>query len=230
MQHYYTKRIYVRTLPGIFPLASVLMLVLILTACSDKPKDKFPSEPYTEIENNFSTSSQNTTQEQHQDSLLEENRQSNGISFTLSDQNGITHTIIPEEDNRVQFKDIPQSIVLVNFFSTWSIPCQGEAPYLSDLQKKYDKELFVMGVLLHPDNHLQELETFMQKNQVSYFISSSSENDAFAKVLLKPLQLPDMLPIPLTVIYKDGDYYRHYEGAVPVEMIEHDIKVLLEKH
>jgi thiol-disulfide isomerase/thioredoxin len=206
------------------------MILFLLTGCSDKPDEKFPSEPYTEEESNFSVPSQNTTQEQHSNTILQTGEESNGTSFALADHDGITHTVTIENDHKLQFKDISPAIVIVNIFSTWSLPCQGEAPYLSDLQKKYEKELFVMGVLLHPDDHLQELETFVQKNHVSYFVSSSSENDAFTKALLQPLHLPDTLPIPLTVIYKDGSYYRHYEGAVPIEMIEHDIKVLLDKN
>ena len=30
-------------------------------------------------------------------------------------------------------------------------------------------------------------------------------------------------PIPLLVLLKDGEYYRHYVGAVPEEMIESDL-------
>jgi len=38
------------------------------------------------------------------------------------------------------------------------------------------------------------------------------------------LELPENFSIPLTVMYLNGEYFTHYEGSVPVEMIEYDIQ------
>jgi thiol-disulfide isomerase/thioredoxin len=113
---------------------------------------------------------------------------------------------------------------MVNLFATWCPPCIGEIPYLNDLQKKYEKELLVVGILTHDDIIQDELETFMAKNQINYFISNGTENDAFATLLASTLDLPKNFSIPLTVIYVEGKYFTHYEGSVPVEMIEYDIQ------
>ena len=43
-------------------------------------------------------------------------------------------------------------------------------------------------------------------------------------LLASTLDLPKNFPIPLTVIYVEGKYFTHYEGSVPVEMIEYDIQ------
>ncbi len=152
--------------------------------------------------------------------------QPKGKPFTLTNQHGVTHTVLQQEQNLL-FEDIKKPIVILHFFSTWSQPCRGEAPYLSDLQVKYNKDVAVLGILLHPDDYLQELDSFVEKNQLAYFISSGSQNDAFAKAVTKQLSLPEMLPIPLTVIYHNDRYYKHYEGVVPVEMLVHDIDTLL---
>ena len=149
-----------------------------------------------------------------------------GKQFTLTDHNGITHTVMFDKQ-QLLLQDIAKPIVILHFFSTWSQPCQGEAPYLSDLQNKYKKRVSILGILLHPDNYLQELDNFIKKDHLAYFISSGSQNDAFAKAVTKQLSLPEMLPIPLTVIYHNGQYYKHYEGVVPVEMLVHDIDTLL---
>lgn len=148
-------------------------------------------------------------------------------TFTLQDQNGTTHSI-SVDNGQLFFRDISQPVVIMYFFSTWSQPCKGKAPYLADLQQHFPKELFVTGILLHPHDHLAELETFRAKNRADFFISSSSENDRFATAVLEHLHLSDRLTVPLTVIYHGGHYVRHYEGAVPIEMIEHDIKRLLD--
>ena len=74
------------------------------------------------------------------------------------------------------------------------------------------------------DNTLKE---FISKNHANYFISNSKQNDAFFSKVIKELHLSEDVSLPLTVIYKDGDYYTHYEGAVPVEMIDHDIRQII---
>jgi len=50
------------------------------------------------------------------------------------------------------------------------------------------------------------------------------ENDTFAVELLKELNIAERFQLPLTILYKNDKYYTHYEGAVPIEMIEHDLK------
>ena len=127
-------------------------------------------------------------------------------------------------DQKVIFQNIVKPIVIVNLFATWCPPCIGEIAYLNDLQKKHQKELFVVGILTH-DNIVQAaLETFMAKNQVNYFISNSTHNDMFANLLASTLHLPKNFSIPLTVMYVEGEYFTHYEGTVTVEMIEYDIQ------
>ena len=64
----------------------------------------------------------------------------------------------------------------------------------------------------------------MAQQQINYFISNTKENDTFAMRLADQLQLDENFSIPLTVIYLNGEYFTHYEGAVPVEMIEYDIQ------
>ena len=125
---------------------------------------------------------------------------------------------------KVIFQNTTQPIVMVNLFATWCPPCIGEIPYLNDLQKKYEKELLVVGVLTHDSIVKTELETFMAKQQINYFISNGTDNDAFANLLAATLGLPKNFPIPLTVMYVEDKYFTHYEGAVPVEMIEYDIQ------
>ncbi len=147
-------------------------------------------------------------------------------TFTLSDiqQNKHTLTLI---DQKMTFHDIDQSIVVINFFSTWCSPCRAEIPYLSDLQKKYKKKVFIAGILINDEQSDDTLKQFMSKYHANYFISNSKQNNAFANKIVKELQLPENFSIPLTVIYKDGNYYTHYEGAVPVEMIDHDIQEII---
>jgi thiol-disulfide isomerase/thioredoxin len=144
-------------------------------------------------------------------------------TFTLSDIQQNKHTLTVS-NQKMAFHNVDQSIVIINFFSTWCSPCRAEIPYLSDLQKKYKKKVFIAGILVNDEQSDDTLKQFMSKYQANYFISNSKQNDIFASKVVKELQLPENFSIPLTVIYKDGNYYTHYEGAVPVEMIDHDIQ------
>lgn len=143
--------------------------------------------------------------------------------FTLINTKVKSHTVAIS-GQKVIFQENTQPIVLVNLFATWCPPCIGEIPYLNDLQKKYKEDLFVVGVLTHDSIMQDALDTFMAKNQINYFISNGTSNDAFANLLAMTLNLPENFSIPLTVMYVKGEYFTHYEGTVPVEMIEYDIE------
>ncbi len=149
-------------------------------------------------------------------------------TFTLIDIQQNKHTLTVS-NQKMAFHNVNPSIVIINFFSTWCSPCRAEIPYLSDLQKKYKKKVFIAGILVNDAQSNETLKQFIRKYHANYFISNSKHNDIFASKVVKELQLPENFSIPLTVIYKDGNYYTHYEGAVPVEMIDHDIQEALKK-
>ncbi len=133
-------------------------------------------------------------------------------------------TKVTVSNQQVIFHNIKKPIVIVNLFATWCPPCIGEIAYLNDLQKKYKTNLFIAGILTHDTIDQPALETFMAKQQINYFISNTPYNDTFASLLAQTLHLPENFSIPLTVMYVEGEYFTHYEGVVPVEMIEYDIQ------
>lgn len=144
-------------------------------------------------------------------------------TFTFTDTKELNHTVTLS-DETLLFHTGEKPIVLVNLFATWCLPCISEIPYLNDLQKKYQEELFIAGVLTHDPIEKSALNTFMAKHQINYFISNHINNDAFSTLLASILELPENFSIPLTVMYVNGEYFTHYEGTVPVEMIEYDIQ------
>jgi len=102
-------------------------------------------------------------------------------------------------------------------------------PYLDALQKRYPKELFVIGIVANSDITNTALREFMKQQNASYFISNGTENDQLAEALAQFVKEGKDYPIPLTILFKNGQYTMHYVGATPIEMIKADIEQLRRK-
>lgn len=213
---------------GVF-IVVLLAVVAILSGCDKKEQKKNPFEQHAAPSSETETLTKATLQAAK--NRLEENTTtlypSTGEMYTLNSLTG-EQKHVSVDGSQVVFKDISQPVVIVYLFAPWSLPCQGEVPYLSELQKKYAKDLYVLGILLNPKKYTQTLGTFIQTHHVNFYISISKQNNPLAEELLAPLGLSDTVTIPMTVIYRSGHYWRHYTGAVPIEMIEHDLKTILD--
>ena len=149
------------------------------------------------------------------------------LNFTSLDKEPTTLEI---KANIYDFSNIIQPVVLVNFFSTWCPPCRGQIPHLNNLQKKYKEKLFMMGLLLHDDVRTTEVKNCISLKKVDYYISNTQKsNEKFAAILAPRLGLKPDFELPMMVMFVYGEYYTHYEGTVPEEMIESDIKQALKE-
>ena len=212
----------------VLKISALLLPILFigLTGCEDKKPDTtpIPIENTTEIftEKAIDDQQGKRFQVEKKKDMLDDILKveiTKPETFTFDENHTVTVS-----DQKVIFHKSEQPIVIVHIFATWCPPCIGEIAYLNDLQKKHQKELFITGILTHDIIDQPALKTFVSKHQVNYFISNSTHNDAFANLLARTLRLPKNFSIPLTVMYVEGKYFTHYEGAVPVEMIEYDIQ------
>jgi len=147
-------------------------------------------------------------------------------TFLLKDIDGreLNLTI---DGKKLRSDDIYQPLLLINFFATWCPPCRGELPDLSKLQRKHAAELFIVGVLVNDEQNSTELRHFMEKHGANYYISCAETNNDLVTRLIGELKLPENFPIPLSILYRDGKFYRYYEGAMPMEMIENELEQAL---
>ena len=128
------------------------------------------------------------------------------------------------------FSNIKQPIVMIAFFATWCPPCRGQIPHLSNLQKKFQKHLFILSTLVHDDASDEKLKKFIIAQKVRFFIANGEkENLKFADFITPKLGLSKDFPLPLMILFVNGKYFTHYEGMMPEEMIESDIKQVLKK-
>jgi len=189
-----------------------MLLVFFLTACSKKDERREQTVPNPIEDINRSDANQSSLQKEEA-----------VRSFMLTDVDGRDLNITVDSGTMI-FQNIEQPLLLMNFFATWCPPCKGELPGLSHLQKKHVKDLFVVGILVNDEQNSTQLRRFMEKHDVNYFISHASDNDELATEIIRRLKLPENYPIPLSILYKNGKLYRYYEGAMPIEMIENELK------
>ena len=158
-------------------------------------------------------------------------KKSEAITSTFTFKNFKNQTSILEVKNDVyNFINIEQPIVMINLSSTWCPPCRGEVPHLSSLQKKFKEELFILTALVHDNIKENELKKLIISEKVHFFVSTNQEeNLKFEKMIIKKLGIVDNFKLPLMIMFSNGKYFTHYEGSMPEEMIESDIRQVLKK-
>ena len=139
-------------------------------------------------------------------------------------------TTLHIKNDLYHFSNIKQPIVMIAFFATWCPPCRGQIPHLSNLQKKFQKHLFILSALVHDDSSSEKLNKFIIAQKARFFIAKEEkENLEFAHFITPKLGLKEEFPLPLMILFVNGKYFTHYEGMMPEEMIESDIKQVLKK-
>lgn len=157
----------------------------------------------------------------NEDEKVEKIERKTEFTLTTIDNKPIN---IKLEDEKIILKDYPNKIVLLNFFATWCPPCKAEIPNLVKLQNDYKNDFVVVSVLLENNKTHEEIATFAKDYGINYIITNSNENNAIAKSLGGIKSIPTMF-----MIDKNSELFQKYVGIVPFEMMEIDIKKLLEK-
>lgn len=151
-------------------------------------------------------------------SLQEESKKKSLPIFKLTTTTGKTLTLIATKDGIV-FKEYINKAVLVNFFATWCPSCKGEIPHLNSLLKKYKEDFEIIGVLLENNKDKKELEDFIKEYKINYSITNTKENYKLAEGFGQIKAIPTMF-----IFNKSGKLVEKYEGLIPQEMMEIDIK------
>ena len=128
------------------------------------------------------------------------------------------------DNDKIILKDYPNKIVLLDFFATWCPPCKAEIPNLVRLQNDYKNDFVVVSVLLEEMKTNEELKAFMKDFEINYNVVNSPDGFDLARNLGGIKSIPTMY-----LIDKSSTVFQKYVGLVPSEMLEVDIKKVLEK-
>ncbi len=173
----------------------------------------------------FLSGCSDTKKEEHS-ATQEMNKMVDQNSFELQSLDGETFTVTKEANNFI-LQGAGSKVVLFNVFGTWCPPCRAEAPHLTRLQKKYNDTFKIVAVPVDEDPSNATLQEWKQTYGADYSIVNSKDNRALANALAASVNAGQGFPIPLMLMFKDGQYVTHYVGAIPEEMIESDIKYAL---
>ncbi len=197
----------------------LILITFLFTSCSTEESKE------VEKSNNIVLKQDSTTKQEKESKKITPKE----YQFTFQDLNNHS-TKLHIIDDVYYFSNIKQPIVMIVFFATWCPPCRGQIPHLSNLQKKFKKSLFIISPLVHDDCSNEKLKRFTITQKVKFFIANrQKENLKFADFITPKLGLTKDFPLPLMIIFVNGKYFTHYEGMMPEEMIESDIKQVLEK-
>ncbi len=181
---------------------SLLTMALFFTACDKKEN----------IKEEVSTKTEKQTTEKASAQVL-----------TLTDTEGKTYKLQATE-NGIKFDGLENQVVLLDFFATWCPPCRAEMPHLVNLQTKYDGKIQILSILMEEDKDNKDIISFSKEYNLNFPILNSKENFLLSQAL------GGIRSLPTLVMYdKAGNYFTHYVGAAPEEMIEADIKKALAK-
>lgn len=118
--------------------------------------------------------------------------------------------------------DNGKKATLFVFFATWCPPCLVEIEPLNNLQNIYKDNLDIIGVLIQDEKTEEDMKFFIENFHIGYKVSLGSSNNTLADII------GEIEGIPSMVLYdKDGRYNKLYLGVVPQEMLDIDIKKVI---
>jgi len=113
--------------------------------------------------------------------------------FVLPDIHGRKHAL----------KNYRGKVVLLDFWATWCVPCQVEAPTIEKIYKKYGKEKVV--VLAVSGESIDKIKTFIKKN--GYTFAALHDADGATMNAYKITTIPQLF-----IIGKEGTVVAHLVG------------------
>ncbi len=83
----------------------------------------------------------------------------------------------------------------------------------------------IIGIVLEPN---ADITSFRKKEDIPFLILNDyAMNEKFAKKVYDMVHAPASMPIPMSLLLKNGKYVIHYIGTAPSEMMEIDIQKAL---
>lgn len=142
--------------------------------------------------------------------------------FVMSLTDGGTIAVVQDDDGLWGFDGLNGRLKLLFFFDIACEPCRAMLPHLVDIETQYSNHLEVFGILTQSTNP-DALNALLQSYNINFKIAHFSEEIADI--------FPNNADIPYTILYDlSGRKVLEYNGVLPQEMLEFDIRKTLEQN
>lgn len=122
----------------------------------------------------------------------------------------------------VKLSDYKGKIVIVDFWATWCPPCRRGIPDLVSIQKKFKKDVVVIGISLDAEKTIKDVPAFVKNYKINYPILYGDE-----KVVV---DYGGIQSIPTAfVIDRKGNIVDSHIGLADKDTYINEIKELLKK-
>ena len=124
---------------------------------------------------------------------------------------------------KTKSSDLQNSVVVLDFWATWCVPCVGEIPTFNQLQEKYSRQgVKVIGLAVQ-SGWARDINRFAARYKMRYAILVGTD-DTVGDF--------DVIAFPTTYVIAPGwKVFNKYSGTYPDKAndIERDIKTILTK-
>lgn len=160
----------------------------------------------------FSSASSQLESSSQEESSSQQERMA-AFDFTLTDQNGDTHTL----------SDYKGKVVFLNFWATWCPPCLQEMPHIQELYEEYGEntgDVIFLGVSSPKSDknpYVQEktsdeVKTFLAEHEYTFPVVFDIDGAVFEDYLIRSLPTTFMIDT-------DGNIYGYVPGGLTKEMM-----------
>ena len=233
-----------------FYILSISILALLVNGCIDKKslkkvRQKIESEPKVittkRVDDNLSKlnkilaprttiiETNNTQEKENNDlinkeigSLIENNTTESDTILLTTLTNSKIHVHLNNE--QMILDEFKNKIIIIEFFTTWCPSCIESFSNLEKILKKYHKDIQVIGILMEENRRNSEIQKFKEKYNINYPVTNCKENYTLAE------KWGGVSGYPTIIIFdRNGNYFNHYNGLPPYEMLKSDIIKVLRK-
>ena len=139
---------------------------------------------------------------------------------TLDDKN----ISISAKESKFSF-NTDKEIVFLYLFDTSCVECKGAFGYLISLQEKYTEDIHTVSVGYTDQTFDPRLAHELLQVRGNLPLSYAPTNKILIDTLVEHLSIGYKLP--LGVLFHNGKIIKYYQGVTPIEMIEADIRYIL---
>lgn len=143
------------------------------------------------------------------------------VTTSKSNDSAPAFTLKLTDGKDIKLSDHKGKIVIIDFWATWCPPCRRGIPDLIDIQKKYSKDVVVIGISLDTET-IDDVIPFIKKFEINYPVAYGTAEvvEAFGNIEAIPTSF---------IIDKSGQIVDKHIGLVDKSIYINKITELLKK-